>query len=165
MRLGSRFQRSVRLRPALSGLASIRPRRRSKSPCLKVLCDLACQWTRQRPFPSPPVSAHRYRDLPRRFNASPVGQRQQLPERENTTSKPRRWSWRAAVSPIAARWSTWLRLAPGSAVGYGSTADRLCIPLESGRSNIWLAEPEKPWLLRWDRSLRGKLVPLTTDPD
>jgi Tol biopolymer transport system component len=37
-----------------------------------------------------------------------------------------------------------LRVAPGSAIGYGLTADRLYIPLESGRSNIWLAEPEKP---------------------
>ena len=37
-----------------------------------------------------------------------------------------------------------LRVANGAFIGYGLAADRLYIPLETRRSNIWLAEPEKP---------------------
>jgi Tol biopolymer transport system component len=35
------------------------------------------------------------------------------------------------------------RPADGTAVGYGLAPDRLYLPLMSGKSNIWLAEPEK----------------------
>jgi hypothetical protein len=35
------------------------------------------------------------------------------------------------------------RPAPGPAVGYGLALDRLYLPLENRKGNIWLAEPEK----------------------